>query len=452
MNSDSETSSNPPIIWHGKRLLSADQKADLVQSVLGLAESGIPVNVWPALTAGAPADENDGQVQDRMASLEAGPPSGGGYLSVIHAEPSDLERDSDAKYCIGRTAVGTLRVPESWAAAAGDLDEIWVPSGFSRMALAASGVREDKIKVVPSCIDSDTFKPSVESLPVDRNEGFVFATALDWDYTRGLDIVLEAYVKEFKRYEEVTLVLKAPEPQRTATVYTEGAGTESFWSDLECWLLGSLRDRENCSIIDKQYEELVSTLGADGLAEEFRRERNCEKRTAEEIIQAVKTEMKKGGENLPDIKVVNRTLPGCLIPRFYSACDAFVMAPRAELWGRSFLESMAVGLPTIGTKWGGHLDFMRPDNSFLIRVRSLINIDDEDKLGWGGQRLAKPDVQHLRDLMRRVFEHRSEAKERAARGSDHIRTKYSRARVASLMSDHLKEVMDDLGASGASAA
>ena len=34
-------------------------------------------------------------------------------------------------------------------------------------------------------------------------------------------------------------------------------------------------------------------------------------------------------------------------------CDAFVSAPRAEPWGRHFLESMALGLPTIGTGGAG---------------------------------------------------------------------------------------------------
>jgi glycosyltransferase involved in cell wall biosynthesis len=446
-----EPSTVLPVVWEAGDAGGADQREDLRESVLGLAGEGLPVSVWAA-PPGSGSAHSVPTLPESLERLEGEPPVDGNYISVIHSNPGELVRDEAAGCCIGRTAVGTLRVTEPWAAAAGALDEIWVPSSFSRMALAASGVPEEMIQIVPSCIDAETFRPPEEPLPVDRGVGFVFITALDWDYLRGLDVVLEAYFREFRSDEEVTLVLKAPEGEHSSAVWAEGARRDSHWSDLEPWLLGMLRERGGIPEREDQYETIISAVSEKQLLDELRSDRAAERKTENEINDAVRAEMKRSGADLPEIKVVSRALPRSILPRLYSACDAFVMAPRAELWGRPFLESMAVGLPTIGTRWGGHLDFMRPDNSFLIRVRSLLNIDDDDRLGCGGQRLAEPDVQHLRELMRRVYEHRSEARERAALGSVHVRTRNSRARIASLMSHRLMDITGELELAVAEAA
>lgn len=436
-----QTSTIPPVVWEAEHIDGLDQRDDLIHSVLGMADKGVPVSVWPAPLGGAPADDGDGRLRSRLQALCGRAPEDGGHVSIIHSDPESLHLDETAVYRIGRTAVGTLRVSEECASSAAALDEIWVPSGFSRRALAASGVPEGRIQVVPSSIDEELFNPDADPPPIDRAKGFAFMSALDWDYLRGLDIVLEAYVREFRHNEEVVLILKAPEPSRPSAACTGEDGGLSYWRGLEAWLLGHLRDRGDASRDREQFEGVLSVVRDVKLREELRREREAERRTADEIRNAVREEMRGIRGDIPPIKVVSRALPRCLMPQFYSACDAFVMAPRAERWGRPFLESMAVGLPTIGTRWGGHLDFMRSDNSFLIRVRALVDICNDDKLQRGGQRLAEPDVEHLRELMRRVFEYRSEAKERGARGAAHVRKRNSRTRVASLMTKRLADIV-----------
>ncbi len=434
-------SSMPRIVWEGDRFGSHDTREDLVQSVIGMADHGVPVSVWPAPIPDIPACESDRLALARLAHLSAEPPDDGARISILQVEPYLLRRDESAAYCIGRTAVGTARVSPECRCAADSLDEIWVPSTFSRMAFTASGVPEEKVHVVPTCIDEESFRPTEEPQVVDRGKGFVFSTTLDWDYVRGLDIVLEAYVREFRAEEDVVLALMAPPPLGAATVYTEKAAGLEFWLELENWLLGRLRARGGTGGQSGGFEDVLAAAGSDALREELGRDRERENKTVAEITEAVREEL--GAARMPAIKVVSAAFPRSILPRLYAACDAFVSAPRAEQWGRHFLEAMAVGVPTIGTRWGGHLDFMRPGNSFLIGVRSLVDVNDGGDPQLVGQRLAEPDVEHLRELMRRVFEHNSEARERAARGAAYVRSKYSRRRVSSLMAERLAEIAGD---------
>jgi tetratricopeptide (TPR) repeat protein len=70
------------------------------------------------------------------------------------------------------------------------------------------------------------------------------------------------------------------------------------------------------------------------------------------------------------------------------------------------MEAMAMGLPTIATRWSGNLEFMNDDNSYLIGYELV----DAPGDSWRrGQRWAQPSIRDLRRAMRRVYEHRREA-------------------------------------------
>jgi hypothetical protein len=59
-----------------------------------------------------------------------------------------------------------------------------------------------------------------------------------------------------------------------------------------------------------------------------------------------------------------------------------------------------MGLPTIGTNWGGQVDFMKKDNSYLLDVESMdpISTDEADQ----NLKYATPSIPHLRKLMRHL--------------------------------------------------
>ena len=49
-----------------------------------------------------------------------------------------------------------------------------------------------------------------------------------------------------------------------------------------------------------------------------------------------------------------------------AACDCYVSLHRAEGYGLTLAEAMAVARPVIGTAYSGNLEFMTPETSVLI--------------------------------------------------------------------------------------
>lgn len=75
----------------------------------------------------------------------------------------------------------------------------------------------------------------------------------------------------------------------------------------------------------------------------------------------------------------------------YNSCDAFVLPSRGEGWGRPYMEAMACGLPTIGTRWSGQLEFMHDENSYLIDIDGLEDVPSTVELPfYQGHRWARP--------------------------------------------------------------
>ena len=120
-------------------------------------------------------------------------------------------------------------------------------------------------------------------------------------------------------------------------------------------------------------------------------------------------------------------------------CDCLVSLHRSEGFGLHLAEAMCLGIPVIGTGYSGNLDFMREDNSYLVGYE-LRQVPRGAGPYPPGSCWAEPDVGHAAELLRHVYSHRDEAREKARRGAAFIRQQHSPDRVGQILRERLASV------------
>ena len=95
------------------------------------------------------------------------------------------------------------------------MDEIWVPSSFLVEVFASGGVPREKLVVVPIPIDTQFYSPlpflpssssssssttpsQLRPLSLPNRGGFNFLSVFKWEQRKGWDVLLDAYLAEFK--------------------------------------------------------------------------------------------------------------------------------------------------------------------------------------------------------------------------------------------------------------
>lgn len=321
-----------------------------------------------------------------------------GFVHVVQNFPTGFFRHPEAGAAVGRTMFETDRLPEPWVRACNVMDRIWVPSEFNRETFARSGVAAEKLRVVPGCFDTVSYKEIAAAHAADaiprlaetggggQTEGFAFLSVFDWTLHKGWDVLLLGFLEAFAGRPEVSLVLKA-------------------WS----------------------------TLGY--VPEDIRRQ------AADLVRSATGREL----ADCPQVRFVTDRLGRGELLRLFAGADAFVLPSRGEGWGRPYLEAMALGLPTIGTGWSGNTAFMTEENSYLVRH----TVAPVPPAGWRevptyrGHRWAEPDRAHLVEtLFRVVEERRGEAAERAGRGQEEVTARFSREAVGPVVARAVEEARE----------
>jgi len=112
--------------------------------------------------------------------------------------------------------------------------------------------------------------------------------------------------------------------------------------------------------------------------------------------------------------VISPCVPESKLRHLYNSCDAFVLPTRAEGFGLPIVEAMACALPVIVTGYGAPLEYVSQSSGYLINVQDLVDVFDPLFFPARGQygKWAKPDIGHLRHLLRYVCEHREEAEQK----------------------------------------
>jgi glycosyltransferase involved in cell wall biosynthesis len=126
-----------------------------------------------------------------------------------------------------------------------------------------------------------------------------------------------------------------------------------------------------------------------------------------------------------------------------NAADCYVSLHRAEGFGYTLAESMWLGKPVIATGYSGNTDFMTSENSYLIDY-SMVRIGAGNDPYPADGEWAQPDIDHAAELMRHVFDHPDEARQRGVRAAAEIRRSHGPEAAGRVMVKRL-EVLEAAG-------
>jgi len=112
-------------------------------------------------------------------------------------------------YRIGYVMFETQETPKVFIhSLMANTDELWVPSKFNFDNFRKAGYTKP-IFVMPFGVDIDRFNPDkVQPFSAELENKFMFLSIMGWSARKGVDILIEAYLREFSKEDNVLLYLK----------------------------------------------------------------------------------------------------------------------------------------------------------------------------------------------------------------------------------------------------
>ncbi|RPK20003.1 glycosyltransferase family 4 protein [Paenibacillus xylanexedens] len=288
---------------------------------------------------------------------------------IYHAQPNGVkplvEKNTFDKVII-LTVWETTKIPSNWLESSNEADAVIIPTTQNKDALSDSGVISP-IYVVPHGADVNTYSPDNTVLPLANvQNSFNFLSVFQWQHRKAPEILLRAFWEEFTDKDNVSLVLK------------------TYW--------GHNVSKEESRIIIKQIAGYKEHLGFSNTAPVY-----------------VSTSMFDDDD----------------LKGLYVLGDVFVLPTRGEGVGLPYIESLSSGVPVIATAWGGSMDFLTNENSFLVDY-DLVSTDYGVEKGISphfnnlftpDMKWAEPNLESLKKEMRKAYENPQlvEAKGKAGR-------------------------------------
>ena len=141
----------------------------------------------------------------------------------------------------------------------------------------------------------------------------------------------------------------------------------------------------------------------------------------------------------PDVELIDGYYASAERFALLRSCDCYVSLHRSEGYGLTIAEAMALGKPVIATAYSGNLDFMTPENSYLVDYVTARVPPGCDPYPAGSV-WADPDPDGAAACLRRVYEARHEAEEKGARAAADIRTKHAPGVTAAHVQRRLEQI------------
>lgn len=151
------------------------------------------------------------------------------------------------------------------------------------------------------------------------------------------------------------------------------------------------------------------------------------------------TRLRGAAAGRPDIRLIDGYLDPSEHAAVMAACDAYVSLHRAEGFGFTLAEAMALAKPVIGTAYSGNLEFMDETNSWLVSYELVGIGDGKDPYPADGL-WAEPDLDAAAVAMREVVDDPHLAHDRGMRAAADIARLHSPASRAGFLVDRLEAI------------
>ena len=342
---------------------------------------------------------------------------------------------SKPDYKIVRCMYEFSRIPADWVNISNDdgrVDELWVPGKSVRQAFVDSGVREDKITVLPEAVDVHFFDPAVHRpFLVDHLEHifadglhcnkaasrilsprprssrpYVFFSQFKWEPRKGWDVLLQSWAHAFS----------------SSKSSAEGSGEPSP---------------------DVLLLMLVNLFIVDGVNATDRFNYTYMHNDAERMLHDT---LDMTLDDLPPLCFLTTEVSEDHLARLFRTADAFVLPTRGEGWCLPAMQAMSMGLPSLVTGYGGQLEFMvHNDNSLLIDFKLMPTPKTFYYQHADGMEWAEPSPMDLARLMQFVFSHPRAGSTIGRRAREHIVTHFSEEAVGLVLRQKLTSIQQKLG-------
>jgi GT2 family glycosyltransferase len=144
-------------------------------------------------------------------------------------------------------------------------------------------------------------------------------------------------------------------------------------------------------------------------------------------------------DGAPQVVLINAGFAGYQMGSLYRSADCLVLPTRGEGWGMPVLEAMACGLPVIATDWSGPADFLSERVGYPLATRGLVAAEARCTY-YDGFQWADPDPDHLRTLMRHVYEHPEEGRAKGLLAAALVADEFTEDHTAAKVKQRLLEL------------
>jgi len=267
----------------------------------------------------------------------------------LHGPPWNKHR-SRAKYKIGYFYWEADKLPPVWLKGLNSVNEIWAPCNLVRNACKQAGFR-GRIRVVPTPAETwySNKKAVIPSGFSDdymlSDEIFKFYSIFQWNERKGYKELLNSYYRTFTRNDKVVLIVK------------------------------------------------TNPLNING---------NTREKIKYEILD-IKRRLNQ--KYYPPVYLMDDIIPEEHIQALHMTADCYISPHHGEGWGMPIHDAMLSGKQIITTKFGGVTEHLDNDSAHIINH----TIGPVRNMAWSSlytnkQNWAYPKVNHLKKLMRDVYE------------------------------------------------